>query len=141
MATRSYIGTLNKNQTVTSIYCHWDGYPEGVGKTLLNHYSDPDKVRQLVKLGSLSVLGKEIGEKQNFDSYEGGNEICLAYGRDRGETNVEAINYPTKEDFLSQCEEDYTYLFEDGQWLCRDWDGPLVDLKSVSSRLNIYAPR
>ncbi len=35
MATRSNIGIVNDNGSVTGIYCHWDGYPEhkrkGVG--------------------------------------------------------------------------------------------------------------
>ena len=42
-----------------SIYCHFDGYIAGVGKTLLNHYTDPEKVNDLMRLGDLSSLGKE----------------------------------------------------------------------------------
>jgi len=28
MATRSNIGIVNEDGSVTGIYCHWDGYPE-----------------------------------------------------------------------------------------------------------------
>lgn len=34
MSTRSRIGMINPYGSVSSIYCHFDGYPEGVGKTL-----------------------------------------------------------------------------------------------------------
>ena len=36
MATRSLIAVQNADGTFLSIYCHWDGYPSGVGKDLLN---------------------------------------------------------------------------------------------------------
>jgi hypothetical protein len=38
MSTRSRIAIENHHGTVTSIYCHFDGYLEGVGKKLFNHY-------------------------------------------------------------------------------------------------------
>lgn len=33
MATRSTYGILNSDKSVTSAYCHFDGYIEGVGYT------------------------------------------------------------------------------------------------------------
>ena len=69
MATRSYIGKLNPDNTVSYIYCHYDGYPEHNGVILQEHYSTPFKVDQLLALGDLSVLGEVIGEKQDFDNY------------------------------------------------------------------------
>jgi len=82
MATRSLIGKLNEDGTITNIYCHFDGYPEHNGVILQEHYSTPFKVEQLLALGNLSVLGELIGEKQSFDDRISGS--CLAYGRDRG---------------------------------------------------------
>lgn len=41
-----------------SIYCHFDGYPSGVGKTLLESYQDYDSVLKLVCCGNLSYLDK-----------------------------------------------------------------------------------
>ena len=91
MATRSYIGKLNPDNTVSYIYCHHDGYPEHNGVILQEHYSTPFKVDQLLALGDLSVLAEEIGDKQDFNDYVNRNRNwCLAYGRDRGEINVSA---------------------------------------------------
>ena len=41
MSTRSYIGKLLPGGSITGIYCHHDGYPEGVGVILRDHYTDP----------------------------------------------------------------------------------------------------
>lgn len=48
MSTRSRFGIKLNDNTVRSIYIHWDGYPEGVGKDLIDlinafysqHYGD-----------------------------------------------------------------------------------------------------
>jgi len=56
MATRSFIGILNKDDSVDYIYCHWDGYPEHNGVLLNDFYNNEDTVRDLISLGDLSVL-------------------------------------------------------------------------------------
>ena len=116
MSTRSRIGIANEDGTVTSIYCHFDGYPEHNGRLLLEHWNDKYLVEHLMNLGDLSVLGKEIGERQNFNQPTSGN-WCLAYGRDRGEQGVDAMEHHSVPYFLYNGEE-YNYLFQDGKWLC-----------------------
>jgi hypothetical protein len=68
---------------IRSVYVHWDGYPDGVGATLQQHYMNPSKIDQLLALGDLSVLDAEIGDSNDFQNRVEG--ICLFYGRDRGE--------------------------------------------------------
>ena len=85
MATRSIIGMVENSQ-IRYIYCHWDGYPQGVGKMLLRHYQEPAKVRVLIDLGDLSQLGREIEAPENPDlNYSGIQDYCNAYARDMGE--------------------------------------------------------
>ena len=83
MSTRSLIGKLNKDNTVTYIYCHFDGYFEHNGEILIDHYDNDYKVDELINLGNISSLGEEIGEKQDFD-YPRNKKWCLSYLRDRG---------------------------------------------------------
>jgi hypothetical protein len=83
MSTRSRIGIVREDGTVVSVYCHSDGYPSGVGKTLLTHYTTREKIEALVALGDLSCLGEEIGEKHDFDEYD--PRQCRAYHRDRND--------------------------------------------------------
>ena len=54
MATRSTIGVLNTDGSVTAVYCHWDGYPEHNGKILIENYTTEEKVRELISFGSIS---------------------------------------------------------------------------------------
>ena len=130
MATRSAIGVLNSNGSVTAIYCHWDGYPDGVGRTLTQHWCDDLKISSLMALGSISVLGWEIGKKQDFDARWDSNDPqsnwCVAYGRDRGEEETDARVHSNEHVFrtsmaVSGCQ--YFYLWQDGKWLVSDGVG------------------
>jgi hypothetical protein len=138
MATRSYIGIRNSDDSVDYIYCHYDGYPSHNGAILTEHYKTIDKVKALLALGDLSILGEEIGEKQDFNNYSTHNkEWCLAYGRDRGEPNVDAKNDRYSE-LINDHNVDYTYIFDGDYWECFDTYGPVlvklynIDQTSVS---------
>jgi hypothetical protein len=118
VGTRSRIGILNDDKTVTSIYCHWDGYPDGVGRTLFHHYREPEKIRQLIALGDLSILGSEIGEKHAFDDRSNcDGKVCTAYGRDRGEQDIDAVTHHRNQWPESGWE--YLYLYQRGRWYVR----------------------
>ena len=56
MGTSSAIGYELADHTVVSVYCHWDGYVEGNGKILVEHYQNRDDVKQLIDGGSMSAL-------------------------------------------------------------------------------------
>lgn len=116
MATRSTIAILNEDGTVTSQYCHWDGYIDHNGMILRDHYTDTAKIRRLISLGAVSVLAPEIGEKQDFDNptYK---KWCLVYGRDRGETGTEATTYHNQEQWLKKGSQEYNYLWDGSEWL------------------------
>ena len=121
MATRSHIGKQLEDGSISYIYCHWDGYPEHNGKILKEHYTDEAKVDALLELGSLSILGEEIGEQQDFDNRDTRNEKwCLAYGRDRGEKDVEAKVAESLSDMIWQA---YHYVWSNGEWHCYDYSG------------------
>lgn len=117
MSTRSNIGIRNLDGTVEYIYCHFDGYPEHNGKILTENYTNINRVNELLKLGDLSVLGKFIGEKQDFDNRV--RDYCLAYGRDRGETGVSSST-TTLENLLRNTTIDYVYIFDGDYWECYD---------------------
>ena len=124
MATRSHIGILNQNGTVDYIYCHFDGYLEHNGKILNEHYNTEEQVRELIGLGDISSLGKEIGEKQDFNGPRANRDWCLVYGRDRGEDGTEAQTIPYR-DYTKEHFEEYTYLFTPGKgWEVRSYGAP-----------------
>ena len=127
MSTRSYIGLKNLDNTVTYVYCHWDGYPEHNGNILAESYQSSNKVNELLKLGDLSVLGKFIGEKQDFEKRV--RDTCLAYGRDRGDSNVSAKT-AVYEDLIKDQNVDYVYVFDGETWECYD--------TSTKESINLY---
>ena len=129
MSTRSYIGVRNTDGTVDYIYCHFDGYPEHNGEILAKHYTNTNKINELLKLGDLSVLGEDIGEQQSFDKRIRG--CCLAYGRDRGETNTEMKNGDFNE-LINDMMMDYVYVWDGDYWECFDTSNPeqMIDLYS-----------
>lgn len=118
MATRSTIALEFADGTVQQIYCHWDGYLSNNGQILLQHYKDPFKVRDLIDGGAVSSLGREIGEKQDFDKRETHNENwTLFYARDRGEDLVKH-SYKDYADYKARAQsEEYNYILRtDGKW-------------------------
>lgn len=124
MGTRSRIGIEGKNG-ITSIYCHWDGFPEHNGRILREHYTDEAKIEQMMKLGNLSSLGSEIGTKHDFNQHT--ENECTFYGRDRGDKNMTARKHIDFEAFMDY-REDYNYLFRNGKWECYNYDKEPVDL-------------
>jgi hypothetical protein len=123
MATRSHIGILNEDKIVFFVYCHFDGYPSGVGKTLKENYDLPEDVFNLLSFGDISVLKDTI-------------EDSVFYKRDRNETNVDQ-RWTSLYDFLSKTSElnsgiDFKYLFNPNskEWVCYDWQGNLIGIPS-----------
>ena len=66
MGTRALVGFISTdaagNHVLTSTYNHYDGYPENLGKGLDNHYSSPEKAREIANMGYISYLDPASGE-------------------------------------------------------------------------------
>jgi hypothetical protein len=118
MSTRSRIAIENQDGSVTSIYCHFDGYTDGVGKMLEKWYTTQAKVEALIELGNISSLDMTPTS-------------TVAYARDRGEDLVQS-KYNRVEalfDMGFNSGVEYIYCFtKSGQWLVSD-DGPVMELE------------
>jgi hypothetical protein len=124
MSTNSLIGLLDDEGNVKYIYCHWDGYLENNGQILAEHYTDINKIEELLALGSLSQLGPVIGEKHTFAEHDKFHELevhpgwCLAYHRDRQEPwNSVKPKICTEQEFWAN--DNWVYLFSYGNWSFR----------------------
>lgn len=103
MATRSTIGIQNDDETIEVVYCHWDGYLEGVGKTLKENYNSEDKIRRLLSFGNISSLGEDVNSS-------------LFYERDRQEKDQKSEILKTQKQLLDFRQE-YNYVWINGEWL------------------------
>jgi len=146
MATRSTIALEYADGTVHQVYCHWDGYLEHNGKMLLEHYSNPFILRDLIDLGGLSSLRPTIGTKHAFSQFELRAEevagfklltenMCTFYARDRGERLV-VNKFKDYEHFLIDGQwEEYDYILRNDNgvavWFVSDHDGNFVTLESA----------
>lgn len=121
MGTNAAIGILSENEQISidSIYCHYDGYLDHTGKTLLKHYNTPALVRELVALGDISGLGNKVGEKHDFGAPPQ-TEWCTAYHRDRNEPwdSVGTATSGSIQEFLEFYSVEYFYLFveKENRW-------------------------
>ena len=131
MGTRSTIAIQNGNGTVTGIYCHWDGYLSHNGRILEENYTTEAQVRELLALGDLSSLGETIGEQQDFNNPVDGQ--CNAYGRDRGETGIEAKTFESHAELIEQIGQEYDYLFANGVWTVHSYDGTAVLTEALAA--------
>ena len=117
MGTRSTIALEYADGTVGQVYCHWDGYLSNNGKILLQHYTDPFKVRALLDEGDMSSLDTEVA-------------ACGFYSA-RGEVCPQNM-YKDLEDYRSNSQsEEYDYILRrDGNWYVKfygEFDGLLAD--------------
>ena len=123
MATRSRIGIQLKDNSVLSVYHHWDGYPEWLGRILTTHYNTREQVAELIDGGDMSCAwtkdrwtGKKVAEyvTENVEVEEYGPQ----YYSQRGE------NCPPRLDDLfefldKENNEEYAYIWTvNDKWVC-----------------------
>ncbi len=126
MATRSRIGLRLKNESILSVYHHWDGYPQWLGVTLEQKFNTFDKVAELIDGGDISCCDSD----SDWDLNKVDNHV--QYYNDRGEKTEPRLDL-TEQDYLSNGEE-YAYIFEpNGKWVCYDLHYPKPQLASIPS--------
>lgn len=115
MSTRSSIAVVHADGSVSAVYCHFDGYTEGVGAALLAHHNSQSAAEALVALGDLSCV-------QRCGNVE-------AYSRDRGEPfeDVKPKRFASVADYRQNvrkqiADNGYQYMFHDGAWWTWGYD-------------------
>jgi len=112
MATRSRIGIQLADESILSVYCHWDGYPQFNGVKLVKHFNSRDAVTELIDGGDISALYTNLGWDREILP-ETGPLYYSARGEDRP-PHLGANKY----DFLAEGEE-YAYIYTpDNEWVC-----------------------
>jgi hypothetical protein len=104
MATRSTIGIKTEDGTIKAIYCHWDGYPDGVGAGLSQNYNSKEQAEALIALGGFSSLMETLEETKSG-----------AYGTE----SDSARTFTGEQDWFQNFNagEEYFYLYTGTEWL------------------------
>ncbi len=105
MATRSRIGIQLSDESVLSVYHHWDGYPEWLGRILRTHYNTKEKAAELIDGGDMSVAWNDSNKPEYYSA--------------RGEDCPPRLD-ENKYDYLcgNNSGEEYAYLFVNNEWVC-----------------------
>jgi hypothetical protein len=127
MATRSRIGIQLTDGSILSVYHHWDGYPEWLGRILKTHYNTTEKVAELIDGGDMSTCWNDNNEPEYYSA--------------RGEDCPPRLDADLCEYLLADGAEEYHYLYTDlyseAKWVCYDMhqfdDSKLPEVVEISS--------
>ena len=124
MATRSRIGLRLTEDSILSVYHHWDGYPQWLGVTLQKKFNTKEKVAELIDGGDISCCDSDTDwNLEKVDNH-------VQYYNDRGEKTEPRLDL-NQEDFFANGEE-YAYIFEpNGKWSCYDLHPTIPQLVSI----------
>mgnify|MGYP001495444463 CR=1 FL=1 len=124
MATRSRIGIQLKDNSVLSVYHHWDGYPEWLGRILTTHYNSRELAADLIDGGDMSSCwtnerwNKDLNEFGGATINNEGTEYGAQYYSQRGEDCP-----PRLDDLFEYLDkknnEEYAYIWTvNNKWVC-----------------------
>jgi len=126
MATRSRIGIQLSDNSVLSVYHHWDGYPQWLGRILKTHYNTKEKVSELIDGGDMSSCwsnecwtGKEtapyVKEIKKTAKY------APQYYSQRGEDCPPRLDDSISKYLDKDNNEEYAYIWTvNDEWKCVD---------------------
>ena len=105
MATRAIVAMQLKDGNFLSIYHHWDGYPDHLGKVLFDHYKTYGDVYNYISGGDISSTEDDGTPNYYKDMGEDPERVAPVTSR------VEAEVFRRARECC-----DYIYLFKDGIW-------------------------
>ena len=116
MGTRSRIGIQLADESILSVYCHWDGYPEFNGVKLVENFNTREKVKELIDGGDISSLW--TNERWSNDLLDRHRDVYgPQYYSQRGEDCPPRLD-ANKYDYLANGEE-YAYIYTlNNEWVC-----------------------
>tara|TARA_B100000683_G_scaffold272235_1_gene314972 strand:+ start:486 stop:902 length:417 start_codon:yes stop_codon:yes gene_type:complete len=120
MGTRARIGIQLNGNSILSAYHHWDGYPEWLGKVLVEHYNTKEKVAALIDGGDMSVCWTDEGWNSDGITVRNKEEFGPQYYSERGEDCPPRFDEDMF-DFVYEKEnnEEYAYVWTvNNKWVC-----------------------
>jgi hypothetical protein len=118
MATRARIGIQLKDGSILSVYHHWDGYPEWLGRILNTHYNSRSLAAELIDGGDMSSCWTD----SRWDDTAVKGVYGPEYYSQRGEDCPPRLDADLCEYLLANGAEEYHYLYtglySEPKWVC-----------------------
>ena len=128
MATRALIGFLDDSSNeFVGTYNHYDGYPEGLGKTLVKFFNSKDAASKLARTGYISSIDPDNGE---IDSKYKEKPYYKLIDTDEAFTAGMMIG-----DAVDYFGGDYGYIWVEDQWLTLKNNGVEGMAKQIEDEL------
>ena len=126
MATRSRIGIQLKDNSVLSVYHHWDGYPTWLGRILNTHYNSRELASELIDGGDMSSAW--TNERWDPKPNKFGGHVCKEtteygpqYYSQRGEDCPPRYDDDIFDFLDKKNNEEYAYVWTvNNEWKCLD---------------------
>ena len=113
MSNPSYIG-MKKNSAVYYVSCHNGGRLEYNGRTLYEHYTTNEKVKELLSQGNMSYVKEEPEDAQYYKNWKDRSNNNYWHGT----YDVDRNRRPKRADGGMPC-----YLWNGVEWLYSPEDG------------------
>ena len=132
MSTNARIGIKLKDDSILSVYHHWDGYPEWLGRRLEATYNTKEQVSELIDGGDMSSCWSDSIWGEDLPEGEYAPEYYSARGENRPPDVAESIT-----EYLQQstdCGGEYAYVFDNGEWFCyntQTWGDSFAQLVDI----------
>ena len=114
MSTRSRIGLELSDGSILSVYHHWNGYPEWLGRILQTHYNAKSLAEELIDGGDMSLCWTD----ERWDDSGVKGVYGPQYYSQRGEDCPPRLDKDMDEFFADG--EEYSYIFRNGNWYAYD---------------------
>jgi len=124
MGTRARIGLQLSDDSILSVYHHWDGYPSWLGRALESHYNTKEKVAELIDGGDMSCAWTDDSFRNSNGKIEKKSEYGPQYYSERGEDCPPRLD-PTLASYANKERgEEYHYVYRkvagEYTWVCID---------------------
>ena len=114
MSTRSRIGILLPDDSILSVYHHFDGYPEWLGVTLEEHFNTYEKASKLIDGGNMGCCYSENEYNSETGEYETIEPRATYYG---GDDEAPILSKNFDEFTRIDCWQEYSYIFVTDRWV------------------------
>ena len=133
MSTRSRIGILLPDDSILSVYHHFDGYPEWLGVILKEHFNTYEKASELIDGGNMGCCYSDSEYDAETGDYIDVEPRATYYGGDK-EAPILSKNF---DEFTRiDCWQEFSYVFVKDRWegyaISHKWNDDFSEMTQVN---------
>ena len=133
MSTRSRIGILLPDDSILSVYHHFDGYPEWLGVILKKHFNTYEKASELIDGGNMGCCYSDSEYDAETGDYIDVEPRATYYGGDE-EAPILSKNF---DEFTRiDCWQEFSYVFVKDRWegyaISHKWNDDFSEMTQVN---------